>query len=437
MLFLYTKESLYKFFIKCVLPSILSMLFISLYYLIDGIFIGNFLGSSALAAFGLVVPFVMMSFALADMIAIGSSVQISMCLGQNDRQKANELFTSSSLIIIALSCLIGALEYALAPYLIELLNIDDSIKARSIATMQVFALFAPLTMLAFALDNYLRICARTYFAMFINIASALITIVLDFIFLALLGLELEYAALATCLGLAISTILGLLPFVLGRCELKFTRFRLDFKRLKIILFNGSSEFLNNISGSLYAVFANLVLLELAGAKGVAAFSILTYIDGFFITMIRALSDGTQPALSFNHAQKNATRLRALLKMLFLSALVFTALTLLGVLLFSDFVISLFASGKEAEFIGFASHALVLFSLNFALAPFNVLTGGILTAFEQVKFSLILSLTQNLCLPLIFLLLLSHFIGLEGVWLTPLFSEFCVLFLSLYFLKKSF
>ncbi|MBZ7965265.1 MATE family efflux transporter [Campylobacter molothri] len=426
-----------KLFIKCALPNMISMAFISLYYIIDGIFVGRYLGGDALAALALIMPFIMMSFALSDTIAIGSSVQISMKLGLDKKKLAGKIFSSSLIIIFLFSCLVGILEYILAPILIDFLNVSLEIKTMAKECMIVFALFAPFTMLSFALDNYLRICGKTTYSMIINIIIALSNILFDYFFIVILDWGLFSAALATCLGLTLGGIFGIFPFLFQNLELRFSFPYINFKIFKNILYNGSSEFFNNVSGSLYGVFANFVLLKIADVKAVAGFSIIVYIDTFIMMLIIAMADAMQPALSYNYAKKDFYRIKSFLKIMFFSGFIFSIFVLFFIYISGENLIEFFMKDHDQDFLNFVYLALTLFSLNYIFAWFNVLSNSFLTAFNKPSFSLILSLSQNLFVPLFFLFLLSYSMGLKGVWLTPLFAEFCVVILAVVLLKKSF
>lgn len=426
-----------RLFIKCAVPNVISMAFISFYYIVDGIFVGKYLGSDALAALALIIPFVMMSFALADMIAIGSSVQISMHLGLGKKNLARKIFSSSMLIIFIISCFIGILEYFLGPVLIDCLNVSDEIKTMAKECMLVFALFAPFTMLSFALDNYLRICGKTTYSMIINIIIALSNIAFDYLFIIVFGWGLFSVALATCLGIVLSGIFGIIPFLFQNLELKISSLYMNLKIFKNILYNGSSEFFGNISGSLYSIFANFVLLKISDTQSVAAFSIILYIDSFIIMLIIAMGDAMQPALSYNYAKKDFLRIKAIVKVVFFAGAFLSLFSIVLILIFGENLIALFAKENDQEFKAFAYTALILFVFNYLFAWFNTLSGSFLTAFNKVSFSLVLSLVQNLFIPLFFLLILSYFIGLNGVWLSPFFAEFCVLILAWIFLKRIF
>lgn len=426
-----------RLFIKCALPNVISMAFISLYYVIDGIFIGRYLGHEALASFGLVLPFIMISFVIADTIAIGSSVQIAMKLGLKKNNEANQIFSSCLLIILGFSCVIGFLKYFLSPLILDFLDIDNTIKKQCLEVLKVFALFSPLTMLSFALDNYLRICAKTTYSMIINICIALSNIFFDYLFIVCFGWGLFSAALATCLGLTLGGILGILPFLYQNLTLKFVKFHISFKTFKNIIYNGSSEFFNNISASVFSIFANSLLLKISGVEAVAAFSIILYIDSFIISLLIAMCDAMQPALSFNWAKQDFKRVKSLLKPLFISMGFFSLLCFIFILFYKKDVITLFSKKNDLDFIMFTSSALIIFSLNYLITWINILISSFLTACNKPSLSLIISLGQNCFLPILWIFILSHFFGLNGIWIAPFIADFCIIFLALYFLKTSF
>ncbi|MBK1993739.1 MATE family efflux transporter, partial [Campylobacter novaezeelandiae] len=320
---IFTKLPAWKLFSKCAFPNMISASFLAFYYIVDGIFVGKYLGNNALAALGLVLPFIIMSFAIADTIGVGSAVQISMKLGKNQKEEAKTMFSACIVIILAFSFLMGFIEYFLGPLLIDLLNVSKEVKELCKEILIVFALFAPITMISFALDNYLRICGKTFYSMIINIIIALSNLFFDYLFIVVLGWGVFSAALATCIGLSLGGIFGILPFLIQNLELKFTKIALSFKEFKNIIYNGSSEFFNNVSTSLFSIFANLVLLNLAGTKGVAAFSIILYINTFIISLLISMCDAMQPALSFNYAKKDIKRVKNLIIPILISAFIFS------------------------------------------------------------------------------------------------------------------
>ncbi|EHN2730323.1 MATE family efflux transporter, partial [Campylobacter jejuni] len=165
--------------------------------------------------------------------------------------------------------------------------------------------------------------------------------------------------------------------------------------------------------------------------------IVLYIDSFIIMLIIAIGDAMQPALSYNYAKKDFSRIKAIIKVVFFAGGFLSLFSIVLILIFGENLITLFTKENNQEFKTFAYTALMLFAFNYFFAWFNVLSGSFLTAFNKASFSLVLSLAQNLFIPLFFLLFLSCFMGLNGVWLSPFFAEFCVLILAWIFLKRIF
>ncbi|MEG1932240.1 MAG: MATE family efflux transporter [Pygmaiobacter sp.] len=159
-----------RLFFKCAIPSVISMAVTSLYTVIDGVFVGRFLGGDALAAVSLVMPFVIISFALSDMVAVGSSVQIAICLGQKEETQASRIFSYCSALILLISTLVGLIAFFLAGPLVRLMGANEVVTALAVEYMRVFAVFSPIIMIFFAVDNYLRICGLAKYSMGINVA---------------------------------------------------------------------------------------------------------------------------------------------------------------------------------------------------------------------------------------------------------------------------
>ena len=182
-------------FFRLAVPSMISMAVTSLYTIADGVFVGYFIGAGALAAVNLVMPLIMMSFALSDMLAVGSSVQIAIRLGKRRNKEASEIFSFACKIIAMLSVLIGALAFGLAEGLVQLLGADGQIAVMAVEYIRVYALFSPLIMIFFALDNYLRICGRIRYSMVMNVGISIANIALDALFIAGFGWGIASAAI--------------------------------------------------------------------------------------------------------------------------------------------------------------------------------------------------------------------------------------------------
>ena len=168
---LFAKTPPLKLFIIASLPGAVSMLASALYQIIDGVFVGQFLGETAFAAINLAMPFVIINFSLADLIGVGSAVPISICLGRKQNNEANNIFTCSCIMIVATGVMIGIILFAAAPYMIRLMGAEGDFAHLAVQYMQVYAICSPVTTIIFAVDNYLRICGFIRGSMVINILT--------------------------------------------------------------------------------------------------------------------------------------------------------------------------------------------------------------------------------------------------------------------------
>lgn len=417
-------------------PSVVSAVFFSVYAIIDGIIVGSYLGSESLAAMGLVMPFMFISFALADMIAIGSSVQISLRLGRGKAQKACEIFSACVLAIVLISYCIGLALYIGMEFLLDFMSVSESIKDLCVEYLEVIAIFMPIISLSYALDNYLRICQKGVYVMWVGVFVVLCNVALVCLFVIVLELEIFGVALAMCLGLSLGTILSLMPFFTQDLVLKFCYPKMKLKKFLTVLYNGSSEFMDTTSGSLFAIFANATLLKLSGALGVAVYAAILYIDGLVVSVIMAANGSLQPLLSYFFAKRDRVQIKHILRILIAINVAFSlfVLAILGIFR-ADFA-GFFAKESNAEFIAFMSLALLLYSFGYIAMWFNALTNGVLTAFDKPTLSMLISLSANLIAPLVFLMILPRFWGVEGVFIVHFFAEICVLIVSVILLKKA-
>ncbi|MCX2683452.1 MATE family efflux transporter [Campylobacter sp. MIT 21-1685] len=433
MTYLYLKSPLYLLF-RCALPNMIGSFFLSFYFIIDGIFVGKFLGSEALAAMGIVMPFIMVAFALSDMVAVGASVQVSMRLGKNKLKEARIIFSTSLVVIFLISLLISLVFYFLSPFLIGLLNSEDTLKNLALEFLNIFLYFMPLLVFYYPFDVFLRVCGKNFYCMIMNVIIALSNIFLDYLFIVVFGWGLYSVALATCIGFSLSVLFGLLPFLFNRLVLQFSKILLDFKILCNIFYNGSSEFFGSISHSGFAICINVFLLELGGSIAVAAFGIIIYIDSLITTLVMGLNEALMPALSFNYARKNSKQLKALIYYTFGASLFFCFVAFVVCILFSENLVNFFTN--DTTLLELASFGLCIYVLNYLAAWYNFTARSLLTSLNQASASLILGLAQNIFIPLCMLCVLAYFLGLKGIFATAFVSESICIILSIFLISKT-
>lgn len=418
-----------KLFFRCALPSIISMAISSLYVMVDGVFVGRYIGADALAAINLVMPAIMISFALSDMIAVGSSVQVAIHLGQGETERARQIFSFSSLLIVGISCVVGALGYFGAESMVRLMGANEAVTALSAQYMRCYAVFAPVIMIFFALDNYLRICGKPIYSMAINIGMSVVNIALDWLFIAHLGYGVWSAALASCISLALGTLVGLAPFLRGRLTLRFCRPHITAHIVRNIVANGSSELFSNISSSVFMVLLNTALLRISGSQAVAAFSIVLYIDSFVSSMLFGMVDSLQPAISCNYGAKQEGRMYGIEKRVMLAGAILCISVMLLMRIGHSAIIPFFIQENDTVLLTMATRAMMLFSFSYLFSWVGTACSGFFTALNRPGLSLLLSFAQTLVFPLAALLVLPALIGLDGIWLTAFAAKFLTAVLS--------
>ena len=266
-----------KLFVKLAIPSLVSMLFSSIYMMADGMFVGKVIGSKALAAINLVFPIIMIVFAVSDMIAAGASVKIGLKLGENQEEEASNIFSIALLLMFIIDSIFMILSLVFAKDIIFILIKDKELATLSYRFAYVFILALPIIAPFFALDNYLRLCGKANMSMWINIAVSILNIILDAILIGYFKLGIEYAALCSALSMSIGTLIFLYPFIMKKVTLRFTKPKVDVKEILYIIYNGSSEFLSNISNSIMAIITNGFLLYYGGPVCVASCPSVMYI----------------------------------------------------------------------------------------------------------------------------------------------------------------
>ena len=424
-----------KLFIKLAVPSLISMLFSSLYMVVDGMFVGKLLGGTALAAINLVFPIIMIIFALGDMIASGTAVKIGIHLGEKKTNKASEYFTFSLIMLFILDSIIMTISLFFVKDIIYMLIKDSNLAEQSYKYAYVFILFLPLIAPFFAIDNYLRVCGKAKLSMWVNISVSILNIILDAFLIGYLKLGIEYAALASALSMLLGMLLSLYPFLKGNAVLRFTKPHITAKDMLEIIYNGSSEFFSNISGSIMSIVINGFLLYLGGAVGVAAYSIITYIECLVTPLIFAIIDCVQPVISYNYGAKNKKRIFTFFKITCTTAFIISIITLAIILLFPDFLVGLFATQSDLAVIKMAKSALLLYAPSYLFIWFTMTISGFLTALEKATLSILLMLVDSIILPLLLIIVLTPFMNVYGIFIIPTLTSVISALIAFLILKK--
>lgn len=411
---LYGQKRPISIFLIAAIPGAISMLASSLYQTLDGMFVGQGLGSTAFAAINLAMPFVIINFAVADLIGVGSSVPISISLGQGRWDEANQIFSSSVLLIVASSTILGALMFILAPFLMSVMGAEGEFHSLATLYLRVYACFSPVTTIVFATDNYMKICGRTQGSMWLNIFMSLCSAALEFLFIVVLGGGVWAAALGTCLAMTVSMVIAITPFAMGRRSLRFVRPRMTKAMIRRILANGTPNFLNNIAGRITSIVMNMMLVRAGGQNAVSVYGVLMYADGLVQPVMYGMVDSLQPAIGYNWGAGKKSRVWAIEKCAVLAALAVCIISFLVLSFMPQFVVGIFVGSAQTKLIAMALPALAIFSYAYLTRWISFTVQSLMLAIEKPRYAAMISLSTAFIFPLILLFLLQGF-GLNGIW----------------------
>lgn len=404
-----------RLFLTAALPGAFGMLVSSIYGLMDGVFVGQFVGETAFAAINLAMPFVIVNFAFGDLIGVGSSVPISIAHGKGERDAANNIFSCACLLNVGTGLVTGLAFLLLAPFIMEALGATGELARQGSLYLRVYSVFLPLTSIGFAADNYLRICGRIRRSMLANLLMAVSGAAIEFVLLGILGLGVGAAALSYCIAMVVAIVVSMWPFFRGGMDLKFVRPHFSRALLVEIVRDGAPGFLENVAGRITSIVLNVALLALGGEVAVSIYGVLMFTDGIIIPLIYGTVDSLQPAVGFNWGAKNLDRVKALERCCFAATALLSAIYIALVLAFPSQIVLVFVPAADTAFMEEATFALRVFCLSFVVRWLPFAMQAYMVAVGQSRLASIVTVGQALVCPIIALGALWP-LGLMGLWL---------------------
>lgn len=401
-------------FLKCSLPGMVSGLVWAFCSIVDGIFVGNYLGSDSLAAVNLAWPILSVFMAVSDMLAVGSSVRISMHLGAGDVESARRVFSESVRLIVAVSCVLAVIGVLLGGPMVRAMGAEGFVADTAAQYIAVFSVFAPMGLLFFATDNYLRISGTVSLSMHINVGVSVVNILLLALLVGFLGMEAWASAFSTGLSISLGTVASLVPFIRHRLVLEFVRGKMSLHTVGRTMYNGMPSFFNTLSGSLFGIVANTVLLAIAGNYGVSAYGIVMYVNSIMFSLFVGMNSAMQPAISYNHGAGDGRRVLSVFRVMCVASLVMGIALAAACILFNQQLSSAFLGDDDADVAAMGAHGLGIFALTYLFTWVAVDVSQTLTATDLPAHGLAIGVMSQLFIPVAALLPMSS-MGLDGVW----------------------
>lgn len=418
----------YPQFLKYLVPSVLTMIFLSFYTTIDGFFVSRYAGSDALAGINIVIPITCVIFGVSVMLATGSGAIIGEKLGQKREQEANEIFTFITIVLLVLSVLftIGGILF-LKPICIFL---GSSERLLEHVLPYAFVIFLGAIPMSFKLffEYLVRTDGRAQIGMVMSLTGLILNVVFDYILVAVFRLGTLGAAWGTFLSIAVSMVIGLIYF-LKHSQIRFCKPKANCSVLLKSCTNGSSEMLTEMSTGITTFLFNLIIMRYFGEDGVAAVTIIMYIYYFFISFYMGIAVATAPIISYNYGARNYNKIRETTRYSFITIAITSVVILMVSFTFGKQIIHLFVG--DGTVFSLTWDGLKLFSPVFLFIGLNVFLSGYFTALGNGFISAMISSLRSLILVIVFILVLPKLIGVSGVWMTMPLSEAVTIFIAIY------
>ena len=424
----------YKKIFRFALPSIVMMVFTSIYGVVDGTFVSNFVGKTPFAAVNLVWPFLMILGAFGFMIGTGGSALVAKTLGENKKEDANRYFTMLITLVVILGILLTIFGLIVVRPLSHALGARGQMLEDCVTYGRTLMIFNTAFMLQSVFQSLFITAEKPRLGLIMTVAAGLTNMVLDALFIAVFKWGLVGAALASGLSQCIGGILPLIYFLSSKNDtaLKFVKTKLEGKVLLKACANGVSELMTTVSSSLVSMLYNFQLMRLAGQNGIAAYGAVMYVEFAFIAVFIGYSIGTAPIVSYHYGSENHNEVKNMLQKSFkiMSVLGITMMVLAQIL--ASPLAKVFV-GYDKQLFDMTVHGFRLFSFYFILAGINIYASSFFTALNNGMISAITSFSRTWGCETLAAITLPIFLQLDGVWLAITVAEICAFVISISFL----
>lgn len=429
------KESIGKLFVKYSIPSVIAMVVFSVYIVVDGIFVGNVIGSKGLSAVNIAMPFFGVAMAIGIMVAIGGGTITSIELGKGDRSAARRTFSLAFYTLIIITLLLSIFTVIFAPTIARILGANEELVPLVVEYLVSLCLFLATFVGSSYLSNGLRVMGKPNHAMLADIISSVLNIVLDYIFIVKFGLGLAGAGFASGIAFTIGFLFALSQYFKKDSILKFCKVKFNFKKIIRIFYNGSSEGITQFAVAFSNYIFNIVLMIRIGEMGVSAFSIILYVASLVTAVFSGICNGISSIISFNYGANYKERINKILKMAIITITILGVFSTVLMIFGGEILISMFTEGDK-ELIKLTTEATNLYSIAFVFNGLNILASAYFTALEDAKTSAIISVLRGVLLIIAFIIILPMILGDAGIWLTIPASELVTVIIAIKYMKKS-
>lgn len=418
--------------LRFVIPSIVMMIFTSIYTVVDGLFISNFVGKTPFAAVNLIIPFPMVLGSFGFMLGTGGSALVAKTMGEGKKEKANQYFSLMVYASIVIGVLLAAVGLFFMKPMAIILGAEGEMLPYCVSYGRILMLSLPMFMLQNVFQSFFVTAEKPGIGLGVTVLAGVTNMMLDALLMAVLPLGVAGAAAATAISQCVGGLAPILYFYRKNSSLlRLTKTRWMGDQLLRACSNGMSELISNVSRSLVSMLYNFQLMRIAGENGVAAYGVIMYVNFIFAAIFLGYSIGTAPIFSFQYGAENNTELKNVfqksLKLNFAAGVILTGT---AVLLASPLA-KIFV-GYDAELFAVTVRGFRLYAISFLLCGFSIFGSAFFTALNDGVVSAVISFLRTVVFEVLSILILPFFWGLDGVWYSISVAEGAALIVTAYF-----
>ena len=429
------ERSLLSQFLHFVAATVASLMVFSLYSIVDGLMVAKGVGEYAMAAVNLAVPFTNVLFSIGVIFAVGTSTIIAIYLGQEQVEKANRLFSQNTVLLMGIGLAVTALVFVFLEPFAVLLGAKGVTYQYTIDYLMGLAPFALCFIVSYNMEVLIKTDGYPRLAILTVITGCLANCVLDYVAIFVLDWGVWGAAFATGLSQLLTCIIYLRHFLRGHNTFHFVKFKMDWHIYKRLLPIGVADGVTELCNGVMIFLFNRVILKCLGDDGLVCYTIIAYVNTLIINTMLGISQGSQPLVSYHYGKEDAAGYRKLLRYGFTAVGIMTAVIFAAVMVFAPQIAGIFLGTEKPELLGSAADALRRYSLCYILLGSNVLMGGFLTAVEQPRSAISISVGRGLLFQATALVALAVAVGGSTIWFAPVISECICAVMAIWFLRR--
>ena len=423
----------YRKLMRFTLPSIVMMIFTSIYGVVDGFFVSNFVGKTPFAAVNFIMPFLMILGSVGFMFGTGGSALIAKTMGEGKDEQAKRLFSLFVYVSVICGIVIAALGILFLRPIAAFLGAEGTMLDDCVIYGRVILLSLPAYILQYEFQSFFVTAAKPQLGLAVTVAAGVANMVLDALLVAVFSLGLPGAAAATAISQCVGGLVPLVYFSRPNTSLlRLTSTRYDGRALLKACTNGSSELMSNISMSIVSMLYNVQLMKYAGEDGVAAYGVLMYVNMIFLAAFIGYSVGTAPVVGYHFGAGNRRELRSLLRKSLIIIGLFSVAMLAAAEGLAAPLAKLFV-GYDPSLLDLTLRGFMIFSFSFLFAGIAIYGSSFFTALNDGLVSALISFLRTLVFQVAAVLIFPLIWEIDGIWLSIVAAEFMAAFVTVLFL----